>query len=160
MTLETPLSPDDILKKLAGPVVNASNPAANYQNATRWGDLIFLSGKSVRGPVDGKAPQGRLGEEFTVEDGKKFARQVALELLLVLRDELGSLQKVKQLIEVQGFVNATSEFEDHAKVLDGASDVFVEVLGQAGIHSRSVFGAISLRGGHPVILRAIVGVEK
>lgn len=153
------MKPDDILKALTGSTLEASNPAANYQNATRWGDLIFLSGKSVREPVNGKEPKGRLGENFTIEEGKSFARQVALELLLVLRDELGSLDKVKQIIEVQGFVNATSEFEDHAKVLDGASDVLVEVLGAAGIHSRSVFGAISLRGGHPVILRAIVGVE-
>jgi enamine deaminase RidA (YjgF/YER057c/UK114 family) len=153
------VKPDDVLKALAGTSLESSNPAANYQNATRWGDLLFLSGKSVRGPVNGKAPVGRLGKELTVEDGKQFARQVALELLLVLRDELGSPDKVKQIIEVQGFVNATSEFEDHAKVLDGASDVFVEVLGAAGVHSRSVFGAISLRGGHPIILRAIVGIE-
>ncbi|WP_144110443.1 RidA family protein [Paraburkholderia sp. BCC1886] len=147
------MSADKKLEDLIGSERRASAPAANYQNATRWGDLIFLSGKSLRESV-----RGRLGAEFTVEDGQRFARQVALELLLVLRDELGSLDRIKQFVELQGFVNATADFEDHAKVLDGASDVLVEVLGNVGIHSRSVFGASSLRGGQPVILRAVVGI--
>lgn len=153
------MSADERLIGLIGTERRASTPAANYNNATRWGDLIFLSGKSVSGPVNGKSPKGKLGTEFSVEDGRAFAREAALELLTVLRDEVGSLDKVKQVIEVQGFVNAHPDFEDHAKVLDGASDVLVEVLGDAGVHSRSVFGAVSLRGSHPVILRAIVGVS-
>jgi enamine deaminase RidA (YjgF/YER057c/UK114 family) len=93
--------------------------------------------------------RGKLGAEFTVEDGQRLAKQAALELLLVLRDELGSLDRVKQFVELQGFVNATPDFEDHAKVLDGASDVLVDVLGEVGIHSRSALGAISLRAGIP-----------
>lgn len=151
--MTTSATPDATLDRLLGGPVAASSPAANYRNAVRWGDLVFLSGKSVRGPVKGK-----LGRDFTLEEGAAFAREVALELLLALRDEVGSLDKVKQVIELQGFVNATEAFEDHAKVLDGASNAFVEVFGDAGIHARSVFGATSLRGGHPVILRAIVGV--
>ncbi|MFT4506023.1 RidA family protein [Caballeronia sp. 15711] len=116
---------------------------------------MFFSGKSVRAPV-----RGKIGAEFNVEDGQRFAREVALELLLVLRDELGSLARVKQFVDLQGFVNATETFEDHAKVLDGASDVLVEVLGGNGIHSRSVLGATSLRDGHPIILRAVVGIAE
>lgn len=152
------MTADQRLLTLVGPDRKASAPAANYNNATRWGDLIFLSGKSVSTPEGGSAPKGKLGTDFTVKDGYALARDVALELLVVLRDEPGSLEKVGRVIEVQGFVNADPTFEDHAKVLDGASDVLVEVLGDVGIHSRSVFGAVSLRGGHPVILRAIVGV--
>jgi enamine deaminase RidA (YjgF/YER057c/UK114 family) len=149
------MSADKKLDDLIGSSQTASTPAANYRNATRWGNLIFLSGKSVRAPV-----RGKIGAEFNVEDGQRFAREVALELLLVLRDELGSLARVKQFVELQGFVNATETFEEHAKVLDGASDVLVEVLGENGIHSRSVLGATSLRGGHPIILRAVVGIAE
>ncbi|MGT2509340.1 RidA family protein [Cupriavidus basilensis] len=136
----------------------ASKPAAHYQNATSWGNLLFLSGKSAA-PADGKASRGKLGREFTVEEGKHFAHLAAIELLLVIKDELGSLDRVAQVVELQGFVNATEDFEDHALVLDGASDTFVEVLGDVGIHARSVLGASSLRGGNPVILRAVVGVR-
>jgi enamine deaminase RidA (YjgF/YER057c/UK114 family) len=152
------MSPDNKLLALVGEHFKASSPAANYANATRWKDLIFLSGKSVRGPVNGKDPKGKLGIDFTTAEGAAFARQVGLELLVVLRDELGTLNKVQKVLELQGFVNASIDFEEHAKVLDGASDVIVEVLGDVGVHSRSVFGAVSLRENHPVILRATVGI--
>jgi len=153
------MSADQKLTTLVGSDRKASAPAANYSNATRWGDLIFLSGKSASKPAGGTAPKGKLGTDFTITEGYAFAREVTLELLIVLREELGSLEKIGRVIEVQGFVNAHPDFEDHAKVLDGASDVLVEVLGDIGIHARSVFGAVSLRGGHPVILRATVGVN-
>jgi enamine deaminase RidA (YjgF/YER057c/UK114 family) len=148
------MNADKKLDELMGGTFKASTPAAHYRNATRWGNVIFLSGKSVREPVKGK-----IGAEFTVEDGQRFAREVALELLLVLRDELGSLSRIRQFVELQGFINATDSFENHAQVLDGASDALVEVLGEIGVHSRSVLGAASLRGGHPIVLRAIVGVD-
>ncbi|SAK90358.1 endoribonuclease L-PSP [Caballeronia arationis] len=153
------MSADERLNCLIEPGRTSSNPKANYRNATRWGDLVFVSGKSANGAVGGKAPHGRLGDTLTLADGVAFAREAALELLLVLRDELGSLDKVRQVLDLQGFVNADASFEDHAKVLDGASDVLAEVLGEAGVHARSVFGAVSLRGGQPVILRAVVGVS-
>lgn len=145
---------DRKLAELVGNVGRASAPAAHYRNATRWENLLYLSGKSAR-----NAPKGRLGAELSLEEGQRIARDTALELLLVLRDELGSLNRVRQFVELQGFINATADFEDHAKVLDGASDVLVEVLGPVGVHSRSVFGASSLRSGNPVILRAVVGAE-
>ncbi|EKS71056.1 MULTISPECIES: RidA family protein [Caballeronia] len=153
------MSADERLDRLIDPERTSSNPKANYRNATRWGDLVFVSGKSAGAAIDGKPSKGRLGDTLTLEDGVSFAREAALELLLVLRDELGSLERVKQVLDVQGFVNADAAFEDHAKVLDGASDLLVEVLGDAGVHARSVFGAVSLRGGQPVILRAVVGVS-
>jgi enamine deaminase RidA (YjgF/YER057c/UK114 family) len=142
------MSADERLNCLIEPGRTSSNPKANYRNATRWGDLVFVSGKSANGAVGGKAPHGRLGDTLTLADGVAFAREAALELLLVLRDELGSLDKVRQVLDLH-----------HAKVLDGASDVLAEVLGEAGVHARSVFGAVSLRGGQPVILRAVVGVS-
>jgi enamine deaminase RidA (YjgF/YER057c/UK114 family) len=76
----------------------------------------------------------------------------------VMRAELGSLDRVARVVEIQGFVNATPEFEDHAKVLNGCSDLMVEIFGERGVHARSVLGASSLRGGLPVILKGVVEV--
>src|SRR5688500_9870509 len=134
-----------------------SAPAANYANAVRTGNLLFIAGKAPL-PENGKLPRGRLGREFSAEDGYRFARSAAVDLIAVMRAELGSLDKVARVVEVQGFLNAMPEFEDHAKVLNGCSDLLVEVFQAKGVHARSVLGASSLRGGLPVILRAVVEV--
>ena len=134
---------------------SSSAPAANYANAVRTGNLLFIAGKAPL-PENGKLPKGRLGREFTTEDGYRFARSAALDLVAVMRAELGSLDKVARVVEVQGFLNAVPEFEDHAKVLNGCSDLLVEIFGPRGVHARSVLGASSLRGGLPVILKAVV----
>jgi enamine deaminase RidA (YjgF/YER057c/UK114 family) len=134
-----------------------SAPAANYANAVRTGNLLFIAGKAPL-PENGRLPKGRLGREFTSEDGYRYARSAALDLVAVMRAELGSLDRVARIVEVQGFLNATAEFEDHAKVLNGCSDLLVEIFGERGIHARSVLGASSLRGGLPVILKAVVEV--
>lgn len=133
-------------------------PAAAYANAVRTGNLLYISGKGPL-PENGMLPKGKLGREFTVEDGYRFARSAALDLIAVLRAELGALDRVSRVVEVQGFVNATPEFEDHAKVLNGCSDLLVEVFGNRGIHARSVLGATSLRAGLPIVLKAIVEVK-
>ena len=136
---------------------SGSAPAANYANAVRTGNLLFIAGKAPL-PEDGKLPKGRLGREYTTEDGYRFARSAAIDLIAVMRTELGSLDRVARVVEVQGFLNAVPEFEDHAKVLNGCSDLLVEVFGERGVHARSVLGASSLRGGLPVILKAVVEV--
>jgi len=123
----------------------------------RTGNLLFIAGKAPL-PENGKLPKGRLGREYTTEQGYKFARSAALDLIAVMRTELGSLDRVARVVEVQGFLNATPEFEDHAKVLNGCSDLLVEVFAERGVHARSVLGASSLRGGLPVILKAVVEV--
>lgn len=135
-----------------------SAPAANYRNAVRTGNLLFLSGK-VPPPLDGKAPKGRLGREFSSEDGYRFARSAGLDLISAIKEELGSLDKVSRIVELQGFLNATEEFEEHPRVLNGCSDLFVEVFGESGVHARSVIGAQSLRGGVPLMLRGVVEVR-
>ena len=134
---------------------SGSAPAANYTNAVRSGNLLFIAGKAPL-PENGKLPKGRLGGEFTAEDGYRLARSAALDLIAVMRTELGSLDKVARVVEVQGFLNAVPGFEDHAKVLNGCSDLLVEVFGERGVHARSVLGASSLRGGLPLVLKAIV----
>jgi enamine deaminase RidA (YjgF/YER057c/UK114 family) len=132
-------------------------PAANYANAVRTGNLLFIAGKAPL-PENGALPKGKLGREFTVDDGYRFARSAALDLIAVMRAELGSLDRVARIVELQGFVNAAPDFEDHAKVLNGASDLLVEVFQERGIHARSVLGANSLRGGLPVILKGVIEI--
>jgi enamine deaminase RidA (YjgF/YER057c/UK114 family) len=149
---------EERLHQLGLSLPSGTAPAANYANAVRTGNLLFISGKGPL-PENGMLPKGKLGREFTVEDGYRFARSAALDLIAVMRAELGDLDSVAQVIEVQGFVNATPEFEEHAKVLNGCSDLLVEIFGKRGIHARSVLGATSLRAGLPVVLRAIVEVK-
>ena len=151
------MSAEQRIKELGIVLPAGSAPAANYANAVRTGNLLFIAGKAPL-PENGKLPKGRLGREFTAEDGYRFARSAAIDLIAVMRSELGSLDRVARVVEVQGFLNATVEFEDHAKVLNGCSDLLVEVFGERGVHARSVLGASSLRGGLPVILKAVVEV--
>lgn len=133
----------------------ASGPAGNYAPAARSGNLLFLSGKA---PVaeGAQKPKGQLGRDYTAEDGYRLARSACLDLLSALQAALGSLDKVSRIIELHGALNATEDFEDHALVLDGASDLLVEVFGPAGVHARSVIGVSSLRGGVPLTVRATV----
>ena len=145
------------LQELGITLPSGSAPAANYANAVRTGNLLFIAGKAPL-PENGKLPKGKLGREFTAEDGYRFARSAALDLIAVMRSELGSLDYVARVVEVQGFLNAVPEFEDHAKVLNGCSDLLVEVFEERGVHARSVLGASSLRGGLPVILKAVVEI--
>jgi enamine deaminase RidA (YjgF/YER057c/UK114 family) len=151
------MSAEQRIQELGIVLPAGSAPAANYANAVRTGNLLFIAGKAPL-PENGKLPKGRLGREFSVEDGYRFARSAAIDLIAVMRIELGSLDLVARVVEVQGFLNATVEFEDHAKVLNGCSDLLVEVFGERGVHARSVLGASSLRGGLPVILKAVVEV--
>lgn len=151
------MSAEQKLKQLGIVLPAGSAPAANYANAVRSGNLLFIAGKAPL-PENGRLPKGRLGKEYTAEDGYRFARSAAVDLIAVMRSELGSLDKVARVVEVQGFLNAVVEFEDHAKVLNGCSDLLVEVFGPRGVHARSVLGASSLRGGLPVILKAVVEV--
>jgi enamine deaminase RidA (YjgF/YER057c/UK114 family) len=152
------LSPEQRIKELGLSLPQGSAPAANYANAVLTGNLLFIAGKAPL-PHNGTLPKGRLGLEFTTEDGYQFARSAALDLIAVMRTELGALDRVVRVVEVQGFLNATPDFEDHAKVLNGCSDLLVAVFHERGVHARSVLGASSLRGGLPLVLKAVVEVS-
>ena len=149
---------DDRLAELGIELPEASNPAANYTNCVLAGDLLFVSGK---GPlaVDGKPPKGKLGREFTTEEGYAFARSTGLDILAAVKLELGSLDRVRRVVKLQGFVNSTADFEEQPQVLNGASDLMVEVCGDRGVHARSVLGAVSLRAGLPVVIDSIFQVQ-
>lgn len=145
-------SAESRLIKLGIKLPEGSDPAAKYANCLRVRDMLYISGK---GPlkVNGVAPKGKLGAEYSTKEGYEFARSVGIDMLAVLRAELGSLDKISQVVEIQGFINATPEFEQHAQVLNGLSDLFLDVFGPAGKHVRSVLGAVSLRDNLPVIAK-------
>ena len=148
---------DERLSELGITLPVASNPAANYANCARAGGLLFVSGKGPL-PAEGPAPRGRLGAEFTTEEGYAFARLTGLDILAAVRLELGTLDRVERVVKLQGFVNAASSFEEHPQVLNGCSDLMVEVFGDRGVHARSVLGASSLRAGLPIVIDSIFEV--
>jgi len=152
------VSAEKRLKELKIDLGAVSPPVANYVNAVRTGNLLFLAGKGPR-EENGRRPTGKVGKDFTVEEAYKHARSVGLDLLAVMRSELGSLDRVKRVVKVLGMVNAAPEFQDHPKVINGCSDLFVEVLGDKGKHARSAVGMGSLPMGIPVEIECIVEVE-
>lgn len=149
---------DERLETLGIALPVASNPAANYRDCVRAGNLLFVSGKGP-GPKEGVAPKGKLGREYTTKNGYDFARSTALETLAAVKLELGSLDRVRRVVKLQGFLNATEDFEEHPQVLNGASDLMVEVFGDRGVHARSVLGARSLRAGLPIVIEAVFEIE-
>jgi enamine deaminase RidA (YjgF/YER057c/UK114 family) len=143
------------LKRLGIELPAASEPAAKYANYVKVNNLLFVSGKGPAG-----SPKGKLGAEFTTEEGYGFAKQAGIEVLAVVDAALGSLETVKRVVKIQGFVNATSSFEEHHKVLNGCSDLMMEVFGEKGMHARSVLGAISVRDNLPIIIDSIFEIEE
>ena len=152
------MSAEKKLKELGIVLPPVSAPAANYVNAVQTGNLLYLAGK---GPlsVGGKRPAGKLGREYSVEQGYQHARTTGLDLIAVMKAELGSLDRVKRIVKVLGMVNCMPEFTDPPKVINGASDLFVQVFGEKGRHARSAVGMNSLPMGIPVEIEVIVEVE-
>ena len=153
------MTPEEKLKQLGLELGTVSTPVANYVNAVRTGNLLFLAGKGPRPDAHGNRKLGKLGRDLNVEQGYQAARSVGMDLLAVMRAELGSLDRVKRVVKVLGMVNAVPEFTDHPKVINGCSDLFVEVLGDAGKHARSAVGMGSLPMGIPVEIECIVEVS-
>lgn len=147
------MNPEQRIIELGIVLPATSRPAGNYVAAVRSGSLLFLSGKSPV-PVLGAHPRGRLGSEFSAEDGYLLARSACTDLLAATKAALGSLDEVAQILELHGSLNTTPDFEDHARVLDGASDLLVALFGPAGLHARSVIGVNSLRSGVPLTVKA------
>jgi enamine deaminase RidA (YjgF/YER057c/UK114 family) len=149
------MSIDARLKELKITLPAVPSAAGNYVHAKRVGNLLYLAGK---GP--GAGVKGRLGQGMTVEEGYKHARQVGLVLIAVMKEALGGdLDRVEDIVKVLGMVNATPDFGDQPKVINGCSDLFVEVFGDKGRHARSAVGMGSLPGGIPVEIEVIVAVR-
>ena len=132
-------------------------PMGTYVRAVRVGNLLFLAGHGPR--QDGKHVYiGKVGRELTVEEGARAARLVGLGLLASTREALGSLDRVKRVVKVLGMVNCTEGFGDQPKVVNGFSDLMVEVFGEAGRHARSAVGMSALPAGIAVEIEMIVEV--
>ncbi len=150
--------PEARLARLGITLPAASAPVANYVNAVRSGNLLFLAGKGPR-QADGTNITGKVGRDLTVEQGYAAARLVGVNQLAALKAELGDLRRVRRVVKVLGLVNCQSTFTDHPKVINGFSDLMVEVFGEAGKHARSAVGAPSLPGDIAVEVEMIVEVE-
>jgi enamine deaminase RidA (YjgF/YER057c/UK114 family) len=134
-------------------------PMANYVSAVRTGNLLFLAG---HGPIrDGKpTARGKVGKDLSIEQGYQVAREVGLLLLATTRAQLGSLDKVRRVVKVLGMVASAEGFGDQPKVINGCSDLMVEVFGEAiGKHARSAVGLAELPVGIPVEIEMILEVE-
>jgi len=146
------MSVEDRLKELNITLPDTPAPAGNYVPAVRTGNLLYLSGK---GPGNSS---GKVGSDVTAEQAYQDARQVGLILIAVLKEELGSLDRVKQIVKVLGMVNSTPEFGGHPSVINGCSDLFVEVFGEQGKHARSAVGMGSLPNQITVEIEVIVEI--
>ena len=132
-------------------------PVANYVPWVRTGSLVFLSGQGPRKP-DGTFHTGKVGAGVTVEEAYAHARLTGLQLLALMKDAAGGLDNVRRVVKVLGMVNGAPDFADHPKVINGCSDLFVEVLGERGRHARSAVGMGSLPNNITVEIEAIVEV--
>jgi enamine deaminase RidA (YjgF/YER057c/UK114 family) len=146
------------LKELGIELAKATSPMANYVNAVRTGNLLYLAGKGP-GLSGGPLPVGKVGRDLTIEQAYVHARETGLNLIAVMKAELGDLDRVKRIVKVLGMVNATPEFGHQPEVINGCSDLFVEVFGDRGRHARSAVGMGSLPRGIPVEIEVIVEVE-
>lgn len=151
----------DIEKKLIElniTLPNTPKPIANYVPSVKSGNLIFLSGQGPMTP-DGDFISGKVGVDISVEEGYDAARMVGMQLLSALKSEIGDLNKVKRIIKLLGMVNAIDSFKDHPNVINGCSDLLVEVFGEKGKHARSSVGVASLPNQIPVEIEMIVEIE-
>jgi enamine deaminase RidA (YjgF/YER057c/UK114 family) len=151
---------DTILAKLHSmglALPEVPTPVAAYVNCVRAGNLLFLSGGL---PIDGtRKVIGKVPTQVSVDEAKEAARMIMLNRLAVIRDSIGSLDKIKQIIALNGFVNSEADFYDHPQVINGASEFLVELLGDKGKHSRTALGAASLPLNVAVEINLTVEVE-
>ena len=146
------------LKKLGIELPKATAPAANYVNAVLTGNLLFLAGK---GPyrADGTLQTGIVGQDVTIEEAYEHARLTGLHLISTMQAELGNLDRVARIVKVLGMVNAVPGFTQQPEIINGCSDLFVEVFGDRGRHARSAVGMGSLPRNITVEIEAVVEVE-
>ena len=153
------MSAEARIKELGLSLPQPPKPGGNYIPGVRVGTLLYLSG---HGPsrVDGvPAARGKVGRDLSVEEAYKVARDVGINLLGTARSLLGSLDKVKRVIKVLGMVNSAEGFGDQPKVINGFSDLMVEVFGENGRHARSAVGMAELPSSIPVEIEMILEVE-
>lgn len=150
------VSAEQRLIELGVELPEATSPTGNFANAVRTGNLVFLSGAVPR-TADGDLPKGKVGADVTTEQAAEHARVVGLNLLAVLKQELGDLDRVRRVVKLLGMVNAVPDFTEQPKVVNGCSELLEAVFGAK--HARSAVGVGSLPSGTTVEIEAIVEVE-
>jgi enamine deaminase RidA (YjgF/YER057c/UK114 family) len=146
------------LKELGLVLPVLPKPVANYLPYRLAGNILYLAGQGPR-DADGRALTGKLGADIDIDEGYRRARLVGLGLLAAMRDALGSLDRVDFIVKLLGMVNAVPDFNDSPKVINGCSDLFVEVFGEAGRHARSAVGNVMLPNQISVEIEGIVAVK-
>ena len=153
------MTPEQRLEQLGLTLPALSTPIANYVPYRLAGNLLYLSGQGPKRP-DGSYRAGRLGRDISVEDAYQEARLTGLGLLAAAKAALGSLERIEAVLKLLGMVNAEPDFADHPKVINGCSDLLVDVLGEAGRHARSAVGMGSLPNRMAVEIEAILLVRE
>ena len=138
----------------------APPPIANYVPSVRVGNLLFLSGLGPAARPDGAIPSGKVGRDLTAEEGYEAARLTGINILARMKGEVGSLNNVKRVVKLLGMVNSDPDFNQQPAVVNGCSDLFVEVFGDAGRHARSAVGMASLPNDIPVEIEVIIEVSE
>lgn len=145
------------LKKMDIQLEKPGAPVANYVNIVQTGNLLFLAGKGPNRPEGGYIT-GKVGQDLTQEEGYEAARLAGIIQLSVLQEYLGNLNRVKRIVKVLGMVNAVDDFENHPEVINGYSDLMVEVFGEKGKHARAAVGMASLPRNISVEIEMIVEI--
>lgn len=148
----------DRLRELNIEIPDPRPPAANYVSAVRTGGLVFVSGTGPYLP-DGSLITGKVGSDLTVEQGYQAARAAIIASLAALRAEVGDLERVRRFVKLLGMVNCTPDFTRQPEVINGASDLLVEIFGEKGRHARSAVGMNALPRNIAVEIEMVVEVE-
>ena len=154
---EDSYDPEARLMELGIELPSPPQPVANYVNGVQAGNLIFLAGKGPR-YADGTEISGKLGQDLSIELGYEGARLTAINQLAVLKTMLGDLKRVKRIVKVLGMVNSDPNFIDQPKVINGFSDLMVEIFGERGKHARAAVGMASLPRGQAVEIELVVEI--
>ncbi|MFZ5808265.1 MAG: RidA family protein [Chloroflexota bacterium] len=153
------LNAENKLKEMGLTLPNPPKPVGSYLLAKRVGNLLFLSGSTCY-TDNGLLYKGRVGSDLTVENGYEAARQTMLVLLSVLKNELGSLERIEQIIKVNGYVNSAPDFDQQPAVMNGASDLLLAIFGDRGTHARTSVGVNELPGHIPIEIEMVVQVNE
>ena len=151
-------TPEENLKSLKIQLPSESAPVASYVNAVRTGNLIFLAGKGPR-KENGEYITGKLGDSLNIQQGYEAARLTGINQLAVLKEMLGDLSKVKRIVKVNGYVNSTSNFYNQPQVINGYSDLMIQVFGDKGKHARTAIGVNTLPMNIAVEVEMVVEVQ-
>ena len=158
MTNHSSFDPEARLRELGITLPMAPSPVANYINGVQAGNLLFLAGKGPR-RADGSEMTGKVGVDFSIEEGYEAARLAAINQLAVMKGMLGDLNRVKRIVKVLGMVNCLPDFIQQPAVINGFSDLMVAVFGERGVHARAAVGVISLPRAQAVEIELVVEVE-